>query len=86
MKHTLGLFGWCFLLVFLVCWGFFCFVLVTGSHSISQATPEALNLPTSCLSLLCNWEHKPALSGPTFQLLFNHGLIKASDKDPTAQT
>ena len=65
---------------------FFFFFFVTGSHSVRQATPEALNLPISCLSLLCTWEHKPALSGPTFQLVSNHGLIKASVKDPTAQT
>lgn len=47
----------------LVFFGFFFvfFFLVTGSHSISQATPEALNLPSSCLRLLCTWEHKPAL-------------------------
>lgn len=80
----------CFLLV-CVCGGvgglfFFFFFFVTGSHSVRQATPEALNLPISCLSLLCTWEHKPALSGPTFQLVSNHGLIKASVKDPTAQT
>lgn len=75
LKHTPSLFGWCFL-----------FFFVTGSHSVRQATPEALNLPISCLSLLCTWEHKPALSGPTFQLVSNHGLIKASVKDPTAQT
>lgn len=54
----------------------FCFVFVTGAYSISQDIPEALTLPTSCLSLLCTWEHRPALSGPTFQLVFNHGLIK----------
>lgn len=48
--------------------------------------PEALNLPSLCLSLLCAWEHRPALSGPTFQSVFNHGLIKASVIYPTAQT
>ena len=95
LKHTPSLFGWCFFFFFLcVCLGvgglffffFFFFFFVTGSHSVRQATPEALNLPISCLSLLCTWEHKPALSGPTFQLVSNHGLIKASVKDPTAQT
>lgn len=33
-----------------------------------------------------SWEHRPILSGPTFQLVFNHGLIKTSVKYPTAQT